>query len=1305
MKDLKKKNRIAAFGAVLLSCILGLFGIMANQYLDVGADPSADTINGETPLDISNKQAGILKNIMEAGDKFTVLEIVPYETASIFNVITGSEELRNRLADQDAAKMLYDSAPYESAVTDGNITTKTTKNGLFGEQSVSIEYDSSTGLYNVLYPNYFLDLIIDKYEYPEYYEYFSENMIVESKTPAELKEIDFSTCQYDFIYVVNDRADELTAVDRVNYFAKTGTTSGSGTQKTYDSSNDIDWETAVKLIEMIYTGHSHTHSDDTGVNAPIPAIFPSGGTFSVDSSVNLAKFVNFMIVSTGYANPETNYADSAVVTVWNSTTASNMELKTAYNYLLNMIDTKEYSALLTKASEQGVFTTGAHVFNDIVVINSDTAEINLYNIAKGGTGSEYSQSASDRGVGKDGTYTVGDELEYLLGNYGYRDAKVKILEIEPCNDFEYDNLASIKKLADYLRMRGCSSWSSMDDVNKYMSITYLTTEGFNTVNYDLLAEFDLIIIGDKSGAMGTYNAQGGPIVGVFALHNDSTLNFSGLDYGYIYTSYGDTIEPDGTKRLAGNDISAKKLAELNEYVSVGKPVMLSSRLYDVTGSENTYVVQPSSNMYSFLTGLGTAKDNGSVISEEQASRRLYSAVSKHYMMTLMGTSNYNQTILRYDTDGLVSSEFIDTTKENAIDFTFAIRTTKNADCIVSLLYDKDMDGFYESSLECDAQMTSNTTYIETWKVTAKIPAYYSGLLSWKLVIEENTTGDREIKKFYSLVDEDVANAVVLEVVDDINNAYCNNDELLDLIEKAESKIGYGISMYAVTAEEFINQKGNQLDDLHCSILILSSNAITDIETLNAVQKFAEFGKTIILTSNCMDNAEYDNLFRNKFAMNRYNNSLSIKPDSETQGYTDYYLYQNMTDDAIIYGNAQTYGFGVVTEYTLTDSSSTEPDSSASWSKSYPHGSDGKQVWARVSVCNGDGEALFTKLQYVGSQEYTQSWGTLITYYYASSSAYTASDGEWKTSPEYSDDKPYLWVSVRWAGDGWNNNYKELATINMNSYTGSSESTGYHSYIADEANKSQITMYPYDVTETQTMNISGTTSQKYQLDMEENLVVWYTLSSDSSSTYYGDNPLNGRNNYYLYSIDKMIYTGMGSADTMTDEEKRLFVNMIVFGQTITNHDPIIKITNAAQSDVTGEYIIYTDDMDNALDIHFMAIDRDLGIGVKLEENKEINPNKGSIKWTANTSEGVREGSFDGSVFYNVKEMSLEIVGTAFRELMLQDMTVENEGHTVCLSAYKVSTDGRVTLTFEVSDDFGAVGTCTLTIINRDLFDLD
>ena len=98
MKDLKKKNRIAAFGAVLLSCILGLFGIMANQYLDVGADPSADTINGDTPLDISNKQAGILKNIMEAGDKFTVLEIVPYETASIFNVITGSEELRNRLA-------------------------------------------------------------------------------------------------------------------------------------------------------------------------------------------------------------------------------------------------------------------------------------------------------------------------------------------------------------------------------------------------------------------------------------------------------------------------------------------------------------------------------------------------------------------------------------------------------------------------------------------------------------------------------------------------------------------------------------------------------------------------------------------------------------------------------------------------------------------------------------------------------------------------------------------------------------------------------------------------------------------------------------------------------------------------------------------------------------------------------------------------------------------------------------------------------------------------------------------------------
>ena len=99
---------------------------------------------------------------------------------------------------------------------------------------------------------------------------------------------------------------------------------------------------------------------------------------------------------------------------------------------------------------------------------------------------------------------------------------------------------------------------------------------------------------------------------------------------------------------------------------------------------------------------------------------------------------------------------------------------------------------------------------------------------------------------------------------------------------------------------------------------------------------------------------------------------------------------------------------------------------------------------------------------------------------------------------------------------------------------------------DMINKGAITSYPYKIADH--IQTAVTHPQYYQLDMENpNINVWYTLSGNNDSDYkyyYGTTKKDVRNNYYIYNIDNITYTGVGHNGNLTDAEVMLFINTFV-----------------------------------------------------------------------------------------------------------------------------------------------------------------
>gem|GEM_PF-4602126 len=152
----------------------------------------------------------------------------------------------------------------------------------------------------------------------------------------------------------------------------------------------------------------------------------------------------------------------------------------------------------------------------------------------------------------------------------------------------------------------------------------------------------------------------------------------------------------------------------------------------------------------------------------------------------------------------------------------------------------------------------------------------------------------------------------------------------------------------------------------------------------------------------------------------------------------------------------------------------------------------------------------------------------------------------------------------------------------------------------QVNQGQITCYPYNVnidegTTTRdrystsgtstyysenlnTLTVARTHCQYYQLDYNydtnndgtNDLVVWYALAGG----VYDGMPNDVRNNYYLYSVGNVMYTGMGhSAPSVSDSEAQLFINAIIASYNAGTQAPSVTIVKDKDSKNSALEVIY------------------------------------------------------------------------------------------------------------------------------------
>ena len=1342
MKNVKSKSRIVSFAAVLFACLMGAAGLMFSLFTDVSASDK-DSFNGETPISITEKTS-ILQAIKDKDEKLSILEIVPFESASILQVMTNSETLQQKLAEH--AEELYNAFLWTKK-TVGQYSTVTVQGGIAYQHPFYVTYDSIAGTYTVEYPDFFIEGLIDKYAYPEFYEYFTNNTEVITVVASDLKESDFigsDGAPIDMIYI-SDLPQNIETINLYNllfnddivlsgssvsvtgytgaYTDATGSTSKNYSSAWYNSyvyneygqcvPNDMSWEMVEYALDFIY-GTNET---------PVPVIMNLGNNFG-QGTYNIDKFCNVIcktsdeadatisynygnyktVVSSYYWDVAENYlaarsGDANAVNVTESSatyvdkvvyfdspvsvsysggtvtvTGKNvtksvktsdgadvvggfMKIKTENGaqylciydeegILVNKISTS-FSAMTMKVKynsadchvEEDNFyyssttglTTGAyiyapvdvysngsevaqsvviyddkwtggilffgylyqskHVFNYAIQTNNNGIDT-MFSIDKNFVTGIYDESGVERdAIDEDGNLTVSSSLNYLLG-LDTLNSKVKVLEIQPYNDFTYDTLDNLKLLGSYLRVRGYSQWYDISDAYAMMDVTYVTTAGFNSMKEDLISSYDLIIFGDNIGnyddSFAEHYQSYWPITvdGYFVKHNDSSLNFNlngSTVSGYVITAYGDIFGVNnlatlqsGTTRFAGNDITQKRKEELIAYINAGMPVVLSDNLY-TTKSSAYPSVQDGSATHEVID---VAVGKGNVIPTSLASMRLFPLINNNSLSVsdIKVTTQTGQAVneLTYTTGSVGSADYNVTDKNSVVEnvsglkLSITFETRKNNSYRYKVIIDKDLDGTFDENDEVyyvsDVFTADKNSTVKECSIT--IPELYEGMLSYRILVEQIKNGvatDRDTYDAKIAIHNEIKQIKVLQVIDDTSDRLDISDmtgNFVKYLDEAKQITGCHIVVQSITPDKFAqyfaangsydgtNYEEGYLAVNNYSMLVLSDNTLRNTYgELDYIAEFANRGHTVVLTAGCMDSVYYAEKFRDYAGMNRYYTvGASV---TEADGYTDAVIYQN--------GNgSNTYG--------------------------------GKLNWSSYSTFEANKVA--------------------------------------------------------------------------------------------EVNEGQVTSYPFDISDGELTSISGTPAQKYQLDMEGDISVWYTLEGNASGTkdsYFDDNPLDGRNNYYLYTYGNFIYCGMGSKASASDAELRLFVNTLIYGASVTNHSPEVNVLNAAESKTTGKYVLYLNALDTEIELTTMVNDIDLMQGMAMD---------GELGWfdsygNKHVTETYNAGS---NPLYNKETMSL-VFG--------QDTLVYKE-----YAKY-----GKVTMYIMAYDEFGESGYTEVIVANHQLFDLD
>ena len=843
----------------------------------------------------------------------------------------------------------------------------------------------------------------------------------------------------------------------------------------------------------------------------------------------------------------------------------------------------------------------------------------------------------------------------------YKD-KITVLDIEPT---KYSTLTE-----DTVRSWITGTLASQ----KIKEIEIIQTSTYEFIGKldDLNKEYDLIYFGSCIGTSNLHGSMNQTSAGV-PDYNDSNLDgyiysHVGDKVKIEYRAGGllnDELTVSGGKqqlnktsietRYSGNDITDTKVQQLKEYVEAGYPVVISSKFY-AGNVIDTNSVDANSSMYEFMS---SCVNKQNVLKESEGLENVLADYINMPKLNLSLISQPDEYAITEQNGKISAVNYLQKLgNRNVLIYSFEITNTSEGnlnanDYQVQLFIDINADGQFDESEELDAlevMKTSNLEAVEVDKlkqnvrytVSRELPEDYVGIIPWQLKVSmvEYDSQDptkkvessvRTTAEGFTAIETTQTTVVkVLQIAstqmnngtkytglilpyknllgNDLSSSKIYTTKFNTLFEDLKEHMGFDIQVDVISVDDYVeeyNKYANVEDPVNAfykafykdydMIIMGFEDCYEDIASAGAVQAidmFIKSGRSVLFSH---DTTSYFNVERNM-----YNLSNESSGSGRPWYHWGYHLNQYIRSDV----GMDRYG---ITETDLSIlkgaqnlAKGTTEETIKAWDSYIKKASDLDKEVAYYSDSNDKGS---DNKDYTAHEVHGFSNGLIETYFVSSTGS---------------------------------SNYRS-GVLNKNDFVANNNSNGhsYYSKSITQVNQGQITTYPYDINlesedELRTnvtsgsktfksmnlpaMEIAQTHAQYYQLDMNidkdsdgsADMVVWYCLSNNRNAAF----PNDVRNNYYIYSVGNVTYTGMGhyqdsiTGTGLSEYEAKLFVNTIMASLSSGKKNPSVNIVaNETNKGSSLNYIYRTYDqgtiMDDASDVvlNFYATDMNIVNGTK------------------------------------------------------------------------------------------------------------
>lgn len=517
-----------------------------------------------------------------------------------------------------------------------------------------------------------------------------------------------------------------------------------------------------------------------------------------------------------------------------------------------------------------------------------------------------------------------------------------------------------------------------------------------------------------------------------------------------------------------------------------------------------------------------------------------------------------------------------------------------------------------------------------------IPGDYRGMLTWKLELTQTTNAYiRTAKTGYTIVsrtagDDSVQVVKVLQIMGNNNEwgGYFNlsqDRDMQDFISNFENTEGVRFEITAIPMRNFDGKYTSfeQLKDYQMLIFGFqdSYSDMTNADTLAAVDDYIVSGRSVLFTHDtssfvnvateqmyCQDNPDGDNGWNPGWLSNQGN----AGDFNQVERHWGYMVNQKFR------------GVLGMDRYGITYNKRTSKDPQAAQLRSLllkegqlldisttTDASGNEITTGTIDTAHGgvttrenpDGSGALTSavlgsdkdIAYVPGTNQKQSYGQTQGYTYGAINFHYYYNAPWQctTEAKYAYNQYMMWRTLPLPTQ---RNDVSLGNLKNNA-----------SMYATQVNDGQITHYPYEIGSQ--ITIANTHYQYYQLNMDEDMdgdensdiVVWYCLgASGDGSAIYTSSPNDVRNNYYIYNIGNITYSGVGHSTISNVNEKQLFFNTIVAAYKTRIKDPVVKLLeNGSRTSAEKEAVyVHTDNaignkaLENEVSFYYTVTDSNL-----------------------------------------------------------------------------------------------------------------